>query len=268
MLSEPQEPVHSVSPARAAERQDPIIDFAQMILLSSPPPTASWVPSGHQSLSMILVKGTQPCLESSFLNELISSVCYPERWHRALEHGWIFGMFEQLANERMSVHDCIPRLCLICACAVLTYMDEPCRESGAVCPLQVHGASVAHAGQADTLSSRGRKLGHEAGPWLSRPKPILASPPSIPLLNPVYTSPESPQQTLLLAPASSPVLELIKLQADCGLQVCEPVPALVTAPRGVGPSSPPEPLLCSTQDLEPRGAHGVVPVPIKGWAGE
>lgn len=152
----------------------------------------------------------------------------------------------------------IPCLCLIRACAVLTYMDEPCRGSGAVYPLQVHGASVAHVGQANTLSSRGQKLGHEARPWLSRLKPILASPPSIPLLNPH-------SKLLLLAPAPFPVLELIKLQADCGLQVCEPVPALVIAPRGVGPSSPPEPLLCSTQDLESHHAHGIVPVPIKGW---
>lgn len=100
-----------------------------------------------------------------------------------------------------------------------------------------------------------KNWGTEQGP-AQQPE---ASPLSIPLLDP-HSKP------LLLAPASFPVLELIKLQADCGLQVCEPVPARVTTPRGVGPSSPTAPLLSSTQDLELQ--HGIVSVPIKGWAGD
>lgn len=155
----------------------------------------------------------------------------------------------------------IPRLCLISARAVLTCMAEQCRESGTMYPLQVHGASVAHVRQANALSLRDQKLGHEAGPWPRSLKSIVASPPSIPLLDP-HSKP------LLLAPASFPVLELIKLQADCGLQVCEPVPARHHSERSGAQLPTSTPALLHPGLGASNSAYGVVPVPIKGWAGD
>lgn len=118
-----------------------------------------------------------------------------------------------------------------------------------------------HVRQANALSLRDQKLGHEAGPWPRSLKPIVASPPSIPLLDP-HSKP------LLLAPASFPVLELIKLQADCGLQVCEPVPARHHSERSGAQLPTSTPALLHPGLGASNSAYGVVPVPIKGWAGD
>lgn len=179
-------PVHSVPPARAPEEQEPITDSAQMTPLGAPQPTASWAPSGHQSSSRILGKGTQPCSESRFVNDLVSSVRSPARCHRALEDG-------RLLNGCGPVIG-IPRLSLIRAhvpCS-LAWMGES-GEPGAVYPLQVYGSSVAHARQAKALSSRDQNLGHEAGALAQQPEACSSK-------SSLYTSTGSPQET---SPAGS-----------------------------------------------------------------